>query len=479
MHINSHLSHPIDINTGDILPGGYQVKELLGQGGYGAVYAGYDPGLEREVAIKVFTKPIQSQAAKRFRDEGRLLAKLNHPNIIQVFYVGQVDHGSSYLVMEKFGQGSLAQHFPSGTTPPFELAVGIIFQLLKALHQAHQAGILHRDIKPANLLLDINNNWVKLCDFGIARSQDRLVNQADTTREGHVIGTTHYIAPERFQGINDDPRSDLYSVGILFYKLLVGKLPFESFHGESLTPEALLYRIFHQPIDGLNHIPRRLARICHSLLARDIDHRSRSAQQAIYALQDAWSLPETLSNPHQVSSALFPQEWSQDTIADEAIPAMFSSQNDTIDPHSDQIMTQVKSNQSSILIGVVLMTALTLVLIIFSWVDSDKIDRIESSPSPSVSSTQKTSIIILGEDFKKKNHRERYKETEALRSKSMEITPALSSDSSLVKSPALEKPKETYQNKSKMNTLKNKKRSLKIINKTIPDDPFVYPSDSP
>ena len=315
------------IQTGDTLPEGYQVGAQLGTGGYAVVYAGYDPHLERDVAIKVFNQPSHHQAAQRFYDEGRLLARLSHPHIIQIFALGHIPNSCTYLVMEKFGQGSLAQQFPLGVTPPLELTVMIIFQVLHALHQAHQSGIVHRDIKAANLLFDAQNQWVKLCDFGVARSRYPLENQAETTCEGHIVGTTHYIAPERFQGINNDMRSDLYSVGVLFYRLLVGKRPFELYAKESITPEMLLYRIFHQSIEGLEQVPSRLAHVCLSLLVKTPSQRSQSAQQALHALQNAWYIHTYYNHSPPISVPLISLDQLTDTLVDESAPEFWIPQD--------------------------------------------------------------------------------------------------------------------------------------------------------
>lgn len=290
------------IQLGQELPGRYKIETSLGKGGYGAVFAGRDLSLDRPVAIKLFTQEIASQAAKRFRDEGRLIAKLQHPHIIQVYAFNDSEFQCPFLVMERFGTGSLRDHWSSDQKPSLPETIRIITQLLDALTAAHQVGVVHRDIKEANILYDHTLKHIKLCDFGIARALDRLEDQAQTTKEGCVIGTGHYIAPERYIGQNHDPRSDLYSVGVLFYRLLMGHRPHEKYYGEPLQPANIMFRITNEPIKSLVNIPRAIERICLRLLERDLTLRYQSAQLAYADLIEAFESPETESYEYELST---------------------------------------------------------------------------------------------------------------------------------------------------------------------------------
>ena len=286
----------------EVLPGGYQIDQALGRGGYGAVYAGADLNLDRPVAIKLFTRDMDSQAAQRFRDEGRLLAKLQHPNIIQVYAFNYSEYLCPFLVMERFGDGSLKDYLnQEQTLLTLETSVHIIAQLLDALSAAHQIGVVHRDIKEANILYDYQTQRVKLCDFGIARAIERIEDQAQTTREGFVIGTHHYIAPERYRGSNHDARSDLYSVGVLLYRLLVGKRPFERYLGEVIPPAVIICRILEEELSGLSDkVPRAIERVCTKLLASDLTERYQDADSARQDLLEALASPETVSFEHEL-----------------------------------------------------------------------------------------------------------------------------------------------------------------------------------
>ena len=313
--------HPPQLPQGFVLPGGYVIEGMLGSGGFGAVYAAHDPALARPVAVKLLTRELTGQAAERFRDEGRLLAKLRHPNIIQVYASGALpdSDGRAYLVMERFGEGSLASHWPLGTRPPLELATHITQQLLSALSAAHEAGVIHRDVKEANVLYDSHNNEIKLCDFGIARSLTPLPEQADTTQEGVVVGTDHYIAPERLVGVHDDPRSDLYSAGVLMYRLLTGHRPFERSAEERPARPMILLRALQETPTLPDHIPLRWRRLCLALLARDPTHRPESASRALLMLSDAEGITNTESAP--ISLSFSPHRLTSDMNQSSPAPA--------------------------------------------------------------------------------------------------------------------------------------------------------------
>ena len=295
--------------AGQTLPGGYRVTHQLGAGGYGAVYAGHDLQLDRPVAVKLLTRASSdehksaAQALKRFRDEGRLLAKLQHPNIIQIFASGELE-GHAYLVMERFGEGSIEALWPRGERPSLDETIGIIKQLLSALAAAHQAGVIHRDVKEANLLYDPQLRLAKLCDFGIARSLTPLQGQAGPTAEGMIIGTDHYIAPERLVGVHDDPRSDLYSVGVLMYRLLTGLRPFERSLEERPAPQVVMVRALQEQPTLPERLPLKWRRLCLSLLARDPAHRPESAARALELFEDAEVLAETESAPLSLEGVL-------------------------------------------------------------------------------------------------------------------------------------------------------------------------------
>jgi eukaryotic-like serine/threonine-protein kinase len=215
------------------LDGRYHVLERIAAGGMGEVFRAHDAVLAREVAVKVLHRSLSSDPGfvERFRREARAAATLNHPNIVAVYDWGAVD-GIYYMVMEYVRGRSVRELLnASGRLAPAQ-AADIIRQTLAALEHAHAKGIVHRDLKPENILIT-TDGVVKLTDLGLARA----FADAKNTRAGVVTGTVQYLAPEQIRGEPADPRSDLYSLGIVAYELLTGELPYT---GE--TPMAIAYK---------------------------------------------------------------------------------------------------------------------------------------------------------------------------------------------------------------------------------------------
>jgi len=203
--------------------GKYRIVESLGRGGMGVVYKAVDETLDREVAIKVFSAELDEQdVVTRFRTEATTLAKLNHPEIATIYELYRWE--SDLLMVMEYVRGETLEKLShrSGTLPP-ERAAYLAAQVLGALDYAHRSGIVHRDLKPANVMVN-DQGQVKVMDFGIAR----VLGAAHTTMDGFMMGTPAYMAPEQVLGQEVDPRADLYSVGVVFYRLLTGTLPFRS-----------------------------------------------------------------------------------------------------------------------------------------------------------------------------------------------------------------------------------------------------------
>jgi serine/threonine protein kinase len=200
--------------------GQYRILGEIGAGGMGVVYRAMDLLLEREVAIKRLRSEYASSpnVLERFRKEAQLQAKLNHPNIAQLYTLLQ--DGDSLCIVMEFIDGTVLRNF---MPMPWQSAVPVILQILEALDYAHRRGVLHRDIKPDNIVVD-HSGVVKVMDFGIAHA----LGAARLTRERVVIGTLEYMPPERLLNREMDESSDLYSVGVLLFEMLCGRLPFAS-----------------------------------------------------------------------------------------------------------------------------------------------------------------------------------------------------------------------------------------------------------
>ena len=204
--------------------GSYKITEKIGEGGMGAVFKGIDVMLDREVAIKMLRPELarQAQLAERFRSEAVTLAKLNHPNIATLYsFLRQND--DFFMVMEYVRGETLEQIMRSRGPMNCDTAITLFCHALEGMEHAHAMGIIHRDIKPANIMLTERGS-IKVMDFGIARvlGTDRM------TRAGHLVGTIEYMPPEQVRGGETDARSDIYSLGILLYEMLTGRVPFTS-----------------------------------------------------------------------------------------------------------------------------------------------------------------------------------------------------------------------------------------------------------
>lgn len=217
---------PPDVASLSAQLGAYEVLALIGRGGMGAVYRARQRSLDRLVAIKVL--PLEASAdelfAARFQSEARLLARLQHPNIVAVYDSGSTADGHLYLVMELVEGSDLSQMIRAGKLPSPQ-SLEIVARVCDALQYAHQRGIIHRDIKPSNILFS-TDGVVKVADFGLAKLHDTADPIANPqTLTGMVMGTPEYMAPEQRLGGAVDQRADIYSLGVLFYEMLTGQVP--------------------------------------------------------------------------------------------------------------------------------------------------------------------------------------------------------------------------------------------------------------
>ena len=215
----------------------YRIVRLLGRGGMGSVYLARDLTLEREVAIKVIkTADDSREIYDRFRREARTAAKLSHPNIVSLHAFGEVE-GMPYYVMGYVRGESLADRLRREGKLPEEEARRVFAEIADALDHAHRQGVIHRDVKPDNVLLDDESGRALLTDFGVAKAVDK---GETLTRHGSVVGTPHYMSPEQASGRSDiDGRSDIYSLGVMTYAILAGRLPFEGKTAADILTEHL------------------------------------------------------------------------------------------------------------------------------------------------------------------------------------------------------------------------------------------------
>ncbi|MGN6168758.1 MAG: protein kinase domain-containing protein, partial [Solirubrobacteraceae bacterium] len=256
------------------IAGRYRLDSRLGIGGMSSVYLAFDQRLERSVAIKLLAEHLADDPAfvSRFRREALSAARLVHPNIVQVFDFGfdETQH-QHFIVMEHVPGRSCAQLLRDRGPLHVDQVVEIIAQACMGLDYAHRNGVIHRDVKPGNLLVS-DAEVVKLADFGIARATD----QSSITQVGSVLGTAAYLSPEQSRGEEAGPRADLYSLGVVTYQLLSGRLPYEA---SSLTELALKQqREAPMPLERLNpEVPRTLSDAVAMSLALDKAQRPPDA----------------------------------------------------------------------------------------------------------------------------------------------------------------------------------------------------------
>ena len=272
--------------------GRYEIRSQLGAGGMGEVYLAQDTKLDRKVALKILPAEVAAnlERMRRFTQEAKAAAALNHPNIAHVYEIDEVD-GLHFIAMEFIEGETLRRHMARYRMNVREV-LEVALQVAGALAEAHQAGIIHRDIKPENIMLR-PSGLVKVLDFGLAKLVDQQTPTTDTeaptiarvdTDAGTVMGTVNYMSPEQARGRTVDARSDLFSVGVVIYEMAAGRVPFD---GESAS-DIIASLLKSEPSPLVRYIPEapaELERIVSKALAKDIDERYQSAKDLLIDLK--------------------------------------------------------------------------------------------------------------------------------------------------------------------------------------------------
>ncbi|MFD4758426.1 protein kinase [Streptomyces sp. NPDC058439] len=272
---------------GSVAGGRYQLRDLLGEGGMASVYLAYDSALDRQVAIKTLHTELGREQSfrERFRREAQAVAKLQHTNIVSVFDTGEDELGGAvmpYIVMEYVeGQplGSVLQaDIQHHGAMPADKALKVTADVLAALDTSHEMGLVHRDIKPGNVMVT-KRGVVKVMDFGIARAMQSGVTSM--TQTGMVVGTPQYLSPEQALGRGVDARSDLYSVGIMLFQLLTGRIPFDAD-----SPLAIAYAHVQEEPVAPSTINRSITPAMDALVARALKKNPNERFPSAAAMQD-------------------------------------------------------------------------------------------------------------------------------------------------------------------------------------------------
>jgi len=264
--------------------GPYEIVSRIGVGGMGEVYRAHDPRLRRDVAIKVLPAEFSadSDRLRRFEQEARAAAALNHPNIVTIHSVEEADR-TRFLTMELL-EGRSLNELIATEGMPLDRLLKIIIPLADAVSAAHQAGITHRDLKPGNVMLTADGR-VKVLDFGLAKLREPASLDADAnalptatvTGEGRILGTVEYMSPEQVEGKPIDPRSDIFSLGVMFFEMATGRRPFAGDTSVSLLSSII--KDTPQSVTDLKPaLPQELSRIVKRCLVKDPEYRYQSAK---------------------------------------------------------------------------------------------------------------------------------------------------------------------------------------------------------
>ncbi len=320
-----------------------ELRAVLGVGAMGTVYRGFQRGVDRDVAVKILHGELmgRAQLVQRFCREAKIAGKLKHPHVVEVYSTGELPDGASYIVMEYLAGASLAAVLEGagGRLSPAR-AISITLQICDATGEGHTRGIIHRDLKPENVMLVSRSgragealqdlDWVKVLDFGIARST--LPEESMATAAGAIFGTARYISPECAQGTTATPASDVYSLGVMLYQMLAGRTPFEA-----EQPVGLLFKHVHEAPPalrgwpGTEAVPVEVERVVMACLAKDPAARPQDGAALTAALLTAAAasgleLPGAALHPSRVAEPLRTSEAVRaaaplDPAAPRAIPA--------------------------------------------------------------------------------------------------------------------------------------------------------------
>ena len=269
----------MDKYLGTFLDDRYEILEVIGTGGMAVVYKAMCHRLNRCVAVKILRDELaqDEEFRQRFQTEAQAVAMLSHPNIVSVYDVSHSE-GVEYIVMELIEGVTLMQYMKKKGALGWKEALHFAVQISKALEHAHEKGIIHRDIKPQNIMI-LKDGTIKVADFGIAALESAQEKKSDQT-----VGSVHYIAPEQARGEQPDPRSDIYSLGVVMYEMLTGKMPYDGDTAEQVALQHITGCAV--PPQELNpDIPEELARITLKAMNADINARYQSASALLNELE--------------------------------------------------------------------------------------------------------------------------------------------------------------------------------------------------
>lgn len=349
----------MDKYVGKRLDGRYEIREIVGEGGMARVYKAYDNQENRLVAIKILKEEFLSndEFLRRFKNESKAIAMLSHPNIVNVYDVSFGDL-IQYIVMEYIEGITLKEYIENQGSLRWKDAVHFAMQILKGLQHAHDKGIVHRDVKPQNIMV-LADGTIKVTDFGIAR----FSRSDQSTITDKAIGSVHYISPEQARGEKTDEKADIYSVGVMLYEMLTGKLPFQA---ESAVSVAImqLQRDPQRPTEINASIPLGLEQITMHAMQKNRDKRYQSASELLC----------DLGNFRKDPSITFPYNYFVDDSPTKFVGGVVVNGEDSKKEKSNdkkkKEKVKAKRNKSSILpiltgVAIALVIAIAVICVIY------------------------------------------------------------------------------------------------------------------
>lgn len=367
----------MDSYVGKRLDGRYEIREIIGVGGMAVVYKAYDNIDDRIVAIKILKEEFlaNEEFRRRFKNESKAIAVLSHPNIVKVYDVSFGDR-LQYIVMEYIEGITLKEYIEQQKVINWKEAVHFTTQILRALQHAHDKGIVHRDVKPQNIMLLQNGN-IKVTDFGIAR-----FSRGETrTMTESAIGSVHYISPEQARGEITDDKADIYSVGVVLYEMITGKLPFESDSAVSVAIMQLQNEAVH-PRDINPQIPVGLEQITLRAMQKNAKDRYQSAAEMLLDLDEFKRNPAVKFDYSYFVDKEPTQYIAQQDVAKVAAAPVAKThiQPVQIEDEEDDEEDNVQNKTLPILVGVAsaLLAVIVLIIIFLAlFTDIFKNDKIE------------------------------------------------------------------------------------------------------
>lgn len=353
------------IVNGQKINGRYVIKKLIGEGGMANVYLGYDTILERDVAVKVLRGDLSDDEKfiRRFKREAQSASLLSHPNIVQIYDVGE-DDGNFYIVMEYVNGSTLKQLIKKRGHLSIPEVIDITGQLTDGLAHAHDSYIIHRDIKPQNIMI-LDDGMVKITDFGIAMA----LNASELTQTNSVMGSVHYLPPEQAAGKGSTIKSDIYSIGILMYEMLAGTMPFR---GETAVEIALKH--IKEPMPSVRKVNPKVTQSLENVILKATAKNPKNRYNNVRELYD--DLKTTMS-PERADEKRIVFKYPENDIEDTKVMNTLKDElnkNDSKEEKEDKIVvksvkndeyTKKMSKTTKFLIGACLSIILIFIVAIF------------------------------------------------------------------------------------------------------------------